>query len=156
MKSVTSHRRYQVSTGLAILLLILAFLLGVCSVAPSASAGNIFDDDWPSSKQADAQAADNPVDQYALLVAAFNVAKEGASLVPCFEAVDVMARTYGVDAVRTKSDVAFGIDLKSDSPAIADLNVKAALSLVEDIVDAEDFGSAMKLCEWVKPLVASK
>ena len=92
-------------------------------------------------------------DQYALLQGALNAAREGSSLRLCIEAADSLAKTYNVDALRIKSDAAFAIALKADTVPGTDDNVQAALALVEQFVDADDFASALKLCGIIKPLI---
>jgi hypothetical protein len=99
---------------------------------------------------------DNPADQYAMLLASLNAAKACGSVPLCFKAIDVLAKSFQVDAAGTKSVVVFAIGLKGDSPADTDANLKAAIPLVEELVDCGDYDGALKLCEILKPIVQGK
>jgi hypothetical protein len=95
---------------------------------------------------------DNPGDQYAMLLASVKAAEAYGSVPLCFKAIDVLAKSFQVDAAATKSVVVFSIGLKVDSAADTDANLKAAVPLVEELVECGDYDGALKLCAILKPL----
>ncbi|HZK79482.1 MAG TPA: hypothetical protein VFC46_00405 [Humisphaera sp.] len=91
------------------------------------------------------KAADNPTDQYVLLGGAIEASKDAAILPLCFQAADMMASQYEVDALNVKTEAALKMNLRSDSPATAAENVTAALELIDPLLDAEDFSTAARI-----------
>ena len=98
------------------------------------------------------KAADNPTDQYVLLGGAIEASKDAAALPFCFQAADMMAPQYDVDALNVKTEAALKMNLRGDSPATAAAeNVKAALELIDPLLDAEDFSTAAKILAVARP-----
>ncbi|HZK81381.1 MAG TPA: hypothetical protein VFC46_09950, partial [Humisphaera sp.] len=97
------------------------------------------------------KAADNPTDQYVLLGGAIEASKDAAVLPLCFQAADMMARQYDVDALNVKTEAALKMNLRGDSPATAAENVKAALELIDPLLDAEDFSTATRILALARP-----
>ncbi|MDB5323141.1 MAG: hypothetical protein JWN40_4772 [Phycisphaerales bacterium] len=102
-----------------------------------------------------AHTADNPVDQYALLGGAINAAKDGADVRICFKAADLLAATFEVDGLATKTKATLTMPLRADSPMNTTENARAALELLDTLIAAEDFVSATKLSAILKPIAST-
>jgi hypothetical protein len=98
--------------------------------------------------------ADNPTDQYTLMGGAITAGREGSSLRLCFQAIDRMAREFDVDAIGAKVDATLGTRLRADSPPITAENVRAALELLDPLLERDDLTSAARLCAAMGPAAA--
>jgi hypothetical protein len=97
--------------------------------------------------------ADNASDQYILLGGAINAAREGASARLCFAAADQMARLFEVDALPIKAHAVTTMPLRADSPLVASENAREGLDLVNDLVAADDFPAASRLCALLRSVI---
>lgn len=99
---------------------------------------------------------DAPVDRYVLLGAAVESASQAASLPLVFKAANRMAQAYEIDALAVKSEAALRVAAKSENAAAADENIKAVLNLTDDLAAAQDFVTAVRLCNFLQPQVTQK
>jgi hypothetical protein len=97
--------------------------------------------------------ADNPTDQYVLLGGAIKAAREGASARLCFSAADEMAKLFKVDALPVKAEATLAMPLRADSPVVSSENAREGLELLDELIDAEDFGSAAKVAAHLRPSI---
>jgi hypothetical protein len=86
-----------------------------------------------------------PSDQFVLFIGAADAGREASDTAICFQAVDGLAGTFDVDAVRFKVYYASKISLKSDSPAATMQNCRSALALVDDLIAGSDYTTASRL-----------
>ena len=91
-----------------------------------------------------------------LLCGTIDAAKEASLLRLCFTAADQMAAMYEIDALSVKSDAALKVSLRGDSPAAAAENVKAAMELIDPLLDAQEYPMATKILSSARPAAASE
>jgi hypothetical protein len=93
------------------------------------------------------RAADQAVDQFVLLAAALDAAREGSSVRAVIEAGDAMAKAFDVDALAIKADAVSRMNLAASSaPTAISHNQTLGLSLVNQLMEAEDFATAGRIC----------
>jgi hypothetical protein len=102
------------------------------------------------------KSTDAPTDQFVLLAAAIDAAVEGSDLAAALRAADRMGELFDVDTLGVKSEAALKVAARK--PAVADLampNTRAALALVDDLVKADDYAMASRVCASLQPLATN-
>jgi hypothetical protein len=66
-----------------------------------------------------------------------------------------MAETFDVDAVAIKVDATLKLGHRSNSPDMAGENVAAAIELADQLAQAEEFVTAIKICAALQPATVS-
>lgn len=94
-------------------------------------------------------------DQFILLVGATEAGREAADLTLSFTAADALANTYEIDAFTLKQDIALKISLRSDTEAGGVDNCRAALELVDSLVEGEEYLTAIRLLQAMRPAAAA-
>jgi hypothetical protein len=94
--------------------------------------------------------ADNVVDQYVLLAATIEAAKQAGWLQACFQAADLMAARFDVDALALKSDSTIQANPNVE-PAFVEENVRIGLVMSEQLLEAEDFTAASGVAAKLMP-----
>jgi hypothetical protein len=94
-----------------------------------------------------ASISDAVSDEYVLLVAATQAAKEASDLKLAFRAIDMLAAAYEIDGMRFKSDVALGMSLRAGSPEQTSDNCRAGLELVDQLAAEDDYATASRLLQ---------
>ncbi len=97
------------------------------------------------------KASDNPSDQYTLLFGAVNAAREAASLRLVISAADETAKIYAVAPLQMKIKAALNMPLKADTASNTIDNVLSGLELIDGCVASEDYVTANKLCNLLRP-----
>jgi hypothetical protein len=97
---------------------------------------------------------DAPADQFVLLVGATEAGKEASDLGLCCRAADALAGAYEVDGLRIKSEAAAKMTLRADSPAAATENCREGLTLIDQLVAADDYVTAGRLLSGLRAAAA--
>jgi hypothetical protein len=98
---------------------------------------------------------DNPVDQFVLLSAAVQAAREAGSAPLCFEAADGMAKSFDVDGLAVRTEAALKMPFAADPPDVAAENVRAGMELLDELLEVGDFVSATRLGSLLQKASAS-
>ena len=98
--------------------------------------------------------SDNPSDQYVLLGGAIEASKDGGVLPLCFQAADTMASKYEVNGFNVKIEAALRVNLRGDSSVTTGENVRAAMELVDPLLAAEDFPTALRILTLARSAAA--
>ncbi len=95
----------------------------------------------------DASKTDKPIDSYALLRVARDMATQGCDGQTAFQIIDEMERAFQVDAVRMKASVLYSLSKKARLPADRKSIAEQALALVNLAVARDDLELSGKLAE---------
>jgi formylglycine-generating enzyme required for sulfatase activity len=96
----------------------------------------------------------NPVDKFVLLGGAMAAGEEGGDLAACFSAADQLAAGFQVDALRLKADAALKTPLSgyASNPTV---NVKTGMEILDQLISAEDFATAVRLTGLWHPFASN-
>jgi hypothetical protein len=95
----------------------------------------------------DAAKAGKPIERYAMLRVARDIAAQGCDGQTAFQIIDELERTFQIDAVRMKAGVLYSLTKKVRLPADRKSIAQQALALVELAVARDDFELSGKLAE---------
>lgn len=102
------------------------------------------------------KSTDAPADQFVLLAAAIDAAVEGADLATALRAADRMGELFDVDALGVKSEAALRLAArKPAAPDLATANTRTGLALVDDLVRADDYAMASRVCASLQPIATT-
>ncbi len=100
------------------------------------------------------QVANVPSDHFVLLLGAYEAGRDASSLGVCIEAADVLADTYEVDGLKLKADVVSNLVTRKNGSASNAENCRNALSLLDELIAAEDYATASKLAAALRPMAS--
>lgn len=92
------------------------------------------------------KASETPPDNYALLSAAYEAAKEGQDLDLCLRATNNLTDLYGADMIAFRVDAALAIGFKGDGPAAVAANQSEGFRLIAELIAFEEFTAAARVC----------
>jgi hypothetical protein len=92
-----------------------------------------------------ARTTDAPVDEFVLLMGATEAGREGADLSLSFRAADQVSAAFEVDALSVKAEAAIGLAGRVVTAAEAAENIRLGLSVVEQLIDQEDYATAARV-----------
>ena len=96
-----------------------------------------------------------PSDQFVLIAAATETAKEAGDLPMCMKAVDVLSASYEVDGLQIKADLAQKLNFIGETPIQTDRNLRSGMQLVENLVVIDDFVVAARVLSKLRMAAAS-
>lgn len=102
-----------------------------------------------------AKSTSEPVDEFVLLAAAVDAGTEAANLSLAFAAADRIAAAFEVDGLAVKVETAFKLGTRPEAVELATENVKAGLTLVDQLAEAEDFAAAGRVCSALLPMAGA-
>lgn len=100
-----------------------------------------------------AQCADKPPDQYVLLAGARQAAVDARDLSLCFGAADALGAAFDVDAA-VKAEAVQTAGLQGPTPSATAGNCQQALTILDDLSDAEDYAAAARLAAAMQKAAA--
>jgi hypothetical protein len=101
------------------------------------------------------KSGDAPTDRFVLLAAAIDSAVGSADLPAAFKAADEMAETFDVDPVAIKVDAALKLGPRSNVPDMAGENIAAVTEMADQLGQADEFVTAIKVCAALQPAAGS-
>ncbi len=96
-----------------------------------------------------------PVDNFVLLTGAIAAGRDAGALDLCTQAADTLASNYEVDGLRLKVDAALKMSMKASTPVVAAENARDALLLIDSLIAANDYATALRVIGAVRPAAAS-
>lgn len=102
-----------------------------------------------------AETKDVPADEFVLLVGATDAGREAADLAVCAKAADALASDYDVDGLHIKSEAALRMAFRGLPRATAAEDASATLALVDELVSADDYVTALRLLQSLRALQGS-